>query len=112
MARVVLNRALVLETADQLPDGAGGYAQTWRAMGTLWAAVEPRSGREREKEAVGTAKVDYRITVRALPQGSAARPQSGQRFRDGTRVFRIMAVADRGTDGRYLTCFSTEEVAA
>ena len=50
MARVVLNRALVLETADQLPDGAGGYSQTWRALGTLWAAVEPRSGREREKE--------------------------------------------------------------
>jgi head-tail adaptor len=43
--------------------------------------------------------------------GQGARPQAGQRFRDGVRVFRIIAVADQGDAGRYLTCFAREEVA-
>jgi head-tail adaptor len=39
---VVLNRRLVLEAASRLPDGAGGYAETWVVLGELWADI--RSG--------------------------------------------------------------------
>lgn len=107
-----LNRVLTLEAKQQESDGAGGYSETWVALGALWAEVKPRTGRDREREAVGTARVDYRITVRALPVGQAARPEAGQRFREGVRVFRIVAVADQGAEGRYLTCFAREEVSA
>ena len=40
------------------------------------------------------------------------RPVPGQRLRDGARIFAIRAVAERDGDGRYLTCFTQEEVVA
>ena len=111
MGLLNLNRVLTLEAPAQVADGAGGFQETWTALGALWAEVRPRMGRDREREDVGTARVDYRITVRAMPEGSSQRPQPGQRFREGLRLFRIVAVADQGETGKYLTCFAREEVA-
>ncbi len=107
-----LNRNLVLEEAVRAPDGAGGYALVWTALGSLWAEVVAGSGRERAGELVTLALVPYRITVRAAPPGAAQRPRPEQRFRDGERVFRILAVAEKDTGGHYLTCFAHEEVVA
>ena len=42
-----LSRKLVLEEAQRVPDGAGGFALTWVTKGTLWAAVEAGAGRGR-----------------------------------------------------------------
>lgn len=111
MSGVRLSRALVLEAPVTVPDGAGGFAQSWVALGTLWAEVLPGAGRESGGE-VAVAQVAYRITVRAAPVGSDARPKPEQRFRDGARLFTILAVAERDAEGRYLTCFAREEVAA
>ncbi len=107
-----LNRALTLETATRVADGAGGFAESWQALGTLWAEVTPKSGREREREDVSAARTEFRITVRAVPEGQLGRPSAGQRFREGSRVFRILAVTERDGLARYLICFATEELAA
>lgn len=105
-----LNRKLVLEEAQRLPDGAGGFNLTWAAKGTLWASIDPGSGRERAGESVTVSSVGYRITVRGAPQGAPSRPKPEQRFRDGTRLLRITAVTEDDAGGHYLTCFATEEV--
>lgn len=107
-----LNRALVLEAPDRVPDGSGGYAATWRVLGTLWAELRPGSGRETAGRAVTLSRVPYRIIVRGSPQGSSARPQPDQRFRDGDRVFRILAVTEADGQGRYLVCHAEEETVA
>ncbi|MBW6505578.1 MAG: head-tail adaptor protein [Rhodobacteraceae bacterium] len=107
-----LNRALVLEEAVRLADGAGGHTLDWVALGTLWAEVKPGAGRERAGEFVTLATVPYRITVRAAAQGSPRRPRPEQRLRDGDRVFRIAAVSEADATGHYLTCFAHEEVVA
>lgn len=104
-----LNRALVLEGAIRVSDGAGGYAESWQALGTLWAAVAPGSGRDVPGEEVILASVPYRITVRGAPFGSVSRPKPEQRFRDGARIFTILAVTERDPEGRFLTCFAREE---
>ena len=109
--RVVLNRQLVLESPQRASDGAGGFTQNWSVQGTLWAAVQGRSGRELSDGAAQVSNTSYRITVRAAPYGAASRPRPEQRFRDGERVFRIEAVADMDPAGRFLTCFAEEEVA-
>jgi head-tail adaptor len=49
--------------------------------------------------------------TRAAPYGAPDRPKPEQRFREGERFFVIQAVAEDDVDGRYLTCFVTEEVA-
>lgn len=112
MTGVHLHRELTLEAPERVPDGAGGFNEGWVVLGTLWAQVEARTGREKAGEAVPVSTVGYRITVRGAPVGSSMRPAPDQRFREGTRVFRILAVAERDPDGRYLTCFADEEVAA
>lgn len=112
MSGVHLGRKLLLEAPRRVPDGAGGFSESWDVLGELWADVQARSGRERNEAGVVVSSVGYRIVVRAAPNGSAARPMPNQRFREGARLFVIRAVAERDGDGRYLTCFADEEVVA
>ncbi len=105
-----LNRKLVLEETQRSPDGAGGFTETWVALGTLWAEVKARTGREKSGEFQTISTVGYRITLRAAPAGAPSRPRPGQRFRDGTRIFAILAVSEADAQAHYLTCFASEEV--
>ena len=103
-----LSRRLRLEGPARVPDGAGGFTESWTPLGFIWAEVAPRTGR-------GDATVSrqgLRITVRAAPQGAPSRPTAQQRFVDGTRIYRIEAVTEADPRGRYLTCFASEETAA
>ncbi|NSX56255.1 head-tail adaptor protein [Parasulfitobacter algicola] len=112
MSAVNLSRELVLEGAVQLPDGAGGFRENWQALGTLWAEIKAGSGRETSGGFGPVSRMSYRITVRGAPFGTASRPKADQRFRDGGRVFRILAVGESDANGRYLICHAIEEVAA
>jgi head-tail adaptor len=102
----------VLESAARVADGAGGFIETWTALGVHWADLRPGRGRAAEGEGLVLARVPWRITVRAALPGSAARPVAGQRFREGQRLFRILAVGEADAGGRYLTCEADEETAA
>ncbi len=108
----VLNRKLLLEERELTPDGAGGYTTGWRVVGTLWAEIKAGTGRERAVEAMTLSTIPWRITLRAAPMGSTRRPRPDQRFRTGTRVFVIVAVADADPSAVYLTCFAREEVSS
>jgi len=107
-----LSRELALEAPVRVADGSGGFAESWTELGRLWAEVVARTGRERDGAGLPLAQVAYRITVRAAPVGAPSRPQPRQRFREGARVFRIEAVAERDPEGAYLTCFAREEMLA
>lgn len=107
-----LNRRLVLEEPDRVPDGAGGFREDWRPLGVLWGEIRPGSGRERQQDFAVISAVRYRVVVRAAPHGSPSRPRPEQRLREGSRVLRIHAVGEADETGRYLTCFAYEEVAA
>ncbi|AHD00856.1 head-tail adaptor protein [Leisingera methylohalidivorans] len=102
-----LTRKLVLEDPQRQADGAGGYSETWVALGTFWAEVTSLTGRL-TGDSLSLQK--YRITLRAAPEGFASRPRPDQRFRDSNRLYRIDAVAESDPDARYLTCFAVEEV--
>ena len=107
-----LNRALVLEGVVRTPDGAGGFTEAWGGLGTLWAEVRPGAGNQAAGEEVVMARITCRIVVRGAPVGSDQRPKPGQRFREGTRLFAILAVFETDAEGRFLTCYAREEVAA
>lgn len=106
-----LNRPLVLEGPVRVSDGAGGYAVNWQVLGTLWAQVAARTGREVADITAPVSRVVYRITVRAAPVGAPSRPRPEQRFRDGARLLKILAVAEADAQGRWLICDAQEEVA-
>lgn len=106
----VLSRKIALEAPVRVPDGAGGFAISWEVRGTLWAEIRSGLGRERAVELMTVATIPLRITVRAAPEGAPSRPMPEQRFRAGSRVFRILAVTEADAGARYLVCFSQEEV--
>ena len=112
MRTPVLNRKLVLEAATQVPDGAGGFSEVWNALGTLWAEITAGTGREVNAGGLSVSSVPCKIKVRAAPIDSPSRPVAGQRFVDGARVFRVLAVAEADKEARYLTCIAREEVVA
>jgi head-tail adaptor len=111
MRAVRLTRALVLEAAQRVADGAGGFAQQWQALGTVWADVRPGAGREGDALGASVAVQALRIVVRGVPQGHTMRPVAGMRLRDGARYFRLLAVTEADAGGRYLIC-AAEEVSA
>lgn len=108
--KVNLNRQVTLEQATRVADGAGGFTQVWAPLGTLWADIKAGSGRERFATGVTRSTVPHRVVVRGAPDGASARPKPDQRFREGVRLFRILAVAEHDPDGRYLVCQTVEEV--
>jgi len=105
-----LGRRLVLEDPVQTSDGAGGLTTVWTALGIHWAQVTPGTGRERLDSSLPRSVIPLRILVRASPVGSDARPHAGQRFREDTRVFNIIAVTESDSSARFLTCHAEEEV--
>jgi len=110
MTAPALNRKLLLEEAQRLSDGAGGYTETWVALGTVWAAVMPGTGKEKAGESVRVSQVVYRVIVRGAPVGAPSRPKPDQRFREGSRLFHIAAVTEEDPAGHYLVCLVREEV--
>lgn len=107
-----LNHAMILETPEQVADGAGGYVEGWMPLGTLWAEIEARSGRETRAGGTLVSRAGFRIVVRGAPFGSPDRPRPQQRLRDGQRIFNITAVTERDPEGRYLICHAQEEQVA
>lgn len=112
MTQMHLSRKLTLESPNRGADGAGGFVIGWDVAGSFWADVSLRTGREKSGGTVALSTMGYKIVVRGAPHGSTMRPKPEQRFREGERVFRILAVAESDPDGRYLTCFVDEEVVA
>lgn len=107
-----LNRPMVLETAQVSPDGAGGQALAWVALGTLWCELRAGAGGERRGEIIPEGQMRFRIYMRAAPQGSPQRPRPDQRLREGQRLFRILAVSEADPAGGFLVCHAREEVPA
>lgn len=104
-----LNRRLRLDTRTRLPDGAGGYSESWTALGTLWAALQAAGGARTGAAPVASRSQRLRAILRALPMGHPLRPHPGQRLVEGTRVFQILAVIEDDNRGRYLRCDLLEE---
>ncbi len=105
-------RKLILETAVRVPDASGGYGESWVAAGTLWADIRPGPGRREDDEFVAWAAVPLRVHVRGAPVGAPSRPAAGQRFREGTRLYAILAVTEADPRGAWLVCHCREEVPA
>jgi head-tail adaptor len=105
----MLNRRLVLEGRERVPDGLGGYSETWLALGVHWADVTPRRGRAAEQDTLPSAATPVDIVMRAMAPGRPGRPRPDQRFREGLRVYRIEAVTEADPGARFLVCHAVEE---
>lgn len=94
---------LVLEQATPVPDGAGGFAESWTELATLFAKLEPLAARDRFGADQTLEEVTHRVTIRHRPDVA-----SGMRFARGTRHLAILTVHDPDETGRYLVCRTRE----
>jgi head-tail adaptor len=103
-----LTRRLTLEAPEDAPDGAGGAARGWRALGGLWADVAAVSATERMSAGAPASRVTHRAAIRWAAPGAALRPTPAMRLRDGARVFEIVGVGDADPWRRFLICWLAE----
>ena len=97
-----LNRRLVLEAPVETADGAGGVTRTYQTVTTVWAQLTPMRANADVSADGLAASVTHRIMIRA-PRTLTTQ----HRFRDGARVFRI--VAYRETAGRRFVEIEAQE---
>ena len=110
MRQVNLNWRLTLEERQRVADGAGGFSDTWVVLGQLWGDVQSRTGLASEVAGGTTSRVRHRIVVRGAAEGAPERPKTGQRFRNGSRIYIIDSVSELDATGIYLVCWTREEV--
>ncbi len=82
----------------------GSVTQTWATDATVWAGIEPISGRERLASDVIQADVTHRIIMRHRALTTE------NRLLFGARVFNIDAVLDRDERATELEVMVKEEV--
>lgn len=87
-----LRHRVELQRAEDGIDGYGEQTPTWRTLATVWAAIEPLTGREYFLANQNNSEVSGRITLRALPD---FRLTPKDRVRYGTRLFDIQSVIER-----------------
>ena len=101
----LLNRRLVLEAAVESADGAGGVTRTFEAVVTLWVSVTPVSAaRQIEAERLG-ARVTHRLHLRFSDDITTR-----HRFRDGERIYCIVALRDQDGRKRFLEIEAEERL--
>lgn len=102
-----LRHRVALERAIDAIDEHGDTVPTWERIATVYAAVEPLSGREYFLAAQINAEVSTRITIRAST-GFRLTPKDRVRF--GARLFDIESVVDRGERGKELELLVVERI--
>ena len=98
-----LRHRLVLEEAQRVSDGAGGFTETWITLATVSAAIAPSGGSESVNSGRLAGRVSHQVTLRYRPGMTPA-----MRFRLGTRQFHILAVFDEDERKRWLQCLCEE----
>ena len=86
-----LNQRASLLANTLVPDGGGGFTESWEAFASVWVAVEPVGGSDAFGPDRLESRVRHRITLRRRSDVA-----SGQRVQVGPRVFRIHTLLDEG----------------
>jgi SPP1 family predicted phage head-tail adaptor len=100
-----LRHRVAIEQVAATGDGYGGRTESWTVLATVWAAVEPLSGREYFQAQQAQAKVTHKVTMRYR---SGVTP--GMRVKHGSRYFGIVSVLDTGEKNRELVLMCEEAV--
>lgn len=100
-----LRHRIVLESVTRVSDGGGGAVVTWLPVAELWASITPTTGTEAVVADQLAGRVSHEIVVRHRSDILPA-----MRFRQGTRIFEILAALDVEERRRQLRCLCREEL--
>ncbi len=87
-----LNKRVAIRSASTTRDDYGQPIPSWSTDATVWASVEPLSGRERVSAQQQHAETTHRIRMRYQPGTTVT---TVKRLLFGTRVFEIISVINK-----------------
>lgn len=97
-----LKKRVTILKQVRVSDGQGGFTETWQEVGTVWAAIEPISGREYYEAMQLASDVTHRVRMRYMD----LTPHEKIKYDD--RVFDIIAVIDVNMEHRELEVLCNE----
>ena len=97
-----LKKRVTILKQVRVSDGQGGFTETWQEAGTVWAAIEPISGREYYEAMQLASDVTHRVRMRYMD----LTPHEKIKYDD--RVFDIIAVIDVNMEHRELEVLCNE----
>jgi SPP1 family predicted phage head-tail adaptor len=107
-----LNHLITLQSRSTSQDASGGQLLTWSDVTTVWANVNPLSGRELLAAQAVQSSVSHRITIRYQTQFADPKVMAKMRatmVKDGvTRIFNIHAARDEN-EARHKIIMDAEE---
>lgn len=89
-----LRHRITIQTQTQVQDSTGSIVLTWSEFATVWASIEPISGREFFSAAQVQSTVSTRIRIRNLPGVTET-----MRILHGTDYYDIQAVLTDAKSG-------------
>ena len=101
-----LRHRVAIQSQSTTLDGYGESTGSWATDNTVWAAVEPVSGSERDIGEGRTGVVSHRVVMRYL---STVSPKKRLLF--GSRVLNIDSVLNVDERDERMSLFCVEEVA-
>ena len=100
-----LRHRVSIQTQSTTLDSYGEPSDSWSTDDTVWAAIEPVSGSERDIGEGLAGIVSHRVIVRYL---SGLTPKSRILF--GSRVLGITSILDQDEKNEYMKLMCKEEV--
>ena len=83
---------ITIETCTQTADGYGGFTQSWTTYKTVWAIIQPRSGKESVIHEQLNSRVDSQIIIRYISDLSNTLSGAAYRILFNNRYFNILSV--------------------
>lgn len=98
-----LRKRVTIQKRSQVQDAYGQPLTAWEDVATVWAAIEPISGRELLAAAAVQSEVTHQVILRYRPG-----VVSKMRIVYGSRIFDIQNVLDENERHRELTLLCVE----
>ena len=90
-----LNRRVAIDRNYATQDSSGDPVAVWQELQTVWAKIEPLTGREGDLDNNILAEADTRIRLRYSPLTASLSPVDRMRY--GNRIYNVVNLADVDT---------------
>lgn len=93
------NKRVVIQPRTDSADNYGGQSVTWTTSNlTVWAVLEPQSGREIHAQGQDQSRVDMKITIRYQSSLKDTATTGKYRVTFDSRVFTVLAIKNLDED--------------
>ncbi|KPK67833.1 MAG: hypothetical protein AMJ84_12260 [Acidithiobacillales bacterium SM23_46] len=98
-----LRHKIQLQTASSVRSRSGSKRKSYTVYATIWAAIEPLSGRELEQAHILNRELTHKVTIRYRSGVEAA-----HRVKFGARIFDVNASRNLFEQNRWLELLCKE----